>query len=43
VNRAREMARAAGRGRVLVHDARGTVEQRWTFRPRTALRPVKDL
>jgi hypothetical protein len=34
IDRARELARRAGRGRVRVHDARGRVEQQWTFWPR---------
>lgn len=34
IDRARELARAAGRGRVRVVDDRGVLEQQWTFEPR---------
>jgi hypothetical protein len=34
IDRAREMARAAGSGRVRVQDAAGRLEEQWTFAPR---------
>ena len=42
IDRARELARAAGNGRVRVHNASGGLEQQWTYVPQRRGHPTLE-